>query len=538
MTKRLGSFLAVGLLGVVLLLAGLAWDAILHAADPTLAGREGVFTMSNPGHALLGAGVAAVVIGLLGAAATAMAMSGSRRLARPAVRHAFLASGLTLVVASAAITSWSATAGHEHLGAAHPAGHDQAGAPASDHAHAELAAAVGHDPAAGAAHGHEPATITAAPAAGHAHAAGATAADPDHGHSIAAAGSTPAHTHASAAPESGHADHPAEPGSPAPGAVGASAPVPAGEVTEVRYGPFALGPAGAGGDSELGNMVLPNVPKPCDDCFILAAEPDLIYADGSSANLDTGVMLHHAVFFNPSRIDTTCGDDEFFRNLGERFLASGNERTQRRFPPGFGYHLGTGPVNAVFHVMNHSSEPKTVFFRYKITWVPGSTEGIRPVTPVWLDMANCRTSEYSVPAGPSSSHWTWKSNITGRIIWTAGHVHDGGVRTTLTNATSGRHVCTAWAGYGTKPAYMGTIESMSTCAWDALGTVREGDTLDLESVYNASEAADDVMGIMVAYVWETPDLDGGTVPPPEATGQTPAPATSTPPAENPHPHHH
>ncbi|MGH9034216.1 MAG: hypothetical protein ACRD0O_00500 [Acidimicrobiia bacterium] len=78
---------------------------------------------------------------------------------------------------------------------------------------------------------------------------------------------------------------------------------------------------------------------------------------------------------------------------------------------------------------------------------------------------------------------------------------------------------------------------MSTCAWDGLGTVREGETLDLESVYNASEAADDVMGIMVAYVWETPEPEGGTPAPPEATGATPAPATSTPPAKNPHPHH-
>ena len=330
----------------------------------------------------------------------------------------------------------------------------------------------------------------------------------------------------------------AEAGSTAPRPAAASSPAPAGEVTEVRYGPFALGPAGAGGDLDFGNTVVPNVPKPCNDCFILAAEPDLIYPDGSSANLDTGLMLHHAVFFNPANRDTTCGDDEFFRNLGERFLASGNERTKRRFPPGFGYHLGSGPVNAVFHIMNHSSEPKTVYFRYRVTWLPGTTEGIRPVTPVWLDMANCRTSEYSVPAGPSSSHWTWKSTITGRIIWTAGHVHDGGIRTTLTNASTGRQVCTAWAGYGTKPAYMGTIESMSTCAWDALGTVREGETLDLESVYNAPEAADDVMGIMVAYVWQTPDVEGGTPAPPEARGDVPPPATSTPPAENPHPHHH
>jgi hypothetical protein len=537
MTKRLGFFLALGLFGVVLLLAGLAWDAMLHAADPTLAGREGVFTMSNPGHALLGAGVAAVVLGLLGAAATALSLSGSRRLARPVVRHAFLAGSLALVVASAAVTSWSATSGHDDLAATHADGHDRTGVAAPGHAHAELAASVSHDPTVAGEHGHGPASSAPEADPAHLHPAGTVTVDHGHG-ATAASPSGPGHDHDAAGAAADHAHLAAESGPATPGAVPAAAPLPAPEVTEVRYGPFALGPAGAGGDLDFGNVVMPNVPKPCDDCFILAAEPDLIYPDGASANLDTGVMLHHAVFFNPSRTDTTCGGDEFFKNLGERFLASGNERTKRRFPPGFGYHLGTGPVNAVFHVMNHSSEPKMVYFRYKVTWLPGTTEGIRPVTPVWLDMNNCWTSEYSVPAGPSSSHWTWKSTITGRIVWTAGHVHDGGVRTTLTNATSGSHVCTAWAGYGTKPAYMGTIESMSTCVWDSLGTVREGDTLDLESVYNASEAASDVMGIMVAYVWETPDLDGGTPPPPEATGQTPAPATSTPPAKNPHPHHH
>lgn len=309
------------------------------------------------------------------------------------------------------------------------------------------------------------------------------------------------------------------------------------EVAEVRYGPFGLAPAGAGGDLDHANVVLPNVEKPCEDCFILDAVPDLVYADGTSANLDTGVMLHHAVFFNPSRPDTTCGDDEFFSHLGERFLASGNERTHRHFPHGFGYHLGPGPVNAIFHIMNHSAESQTVYFQYRIRWLPASTPGIRPVTPVWLDVENCRTSEYEVPEGPSSTHWTWQSNVTGRIVWAAGHVHDGGIRTTLTNASTGQHLCTAWAGYGTDPAYMGHIESMSTCAWDSLGTVREGETLDLEAVYDAPERDPAAMGIMVAFVWETPDLDGGTVPSPEETGRTAPPPTSTPP-DNPHPHHH
>src|SRR6266508_2042814 len=51
--RRTAAFLSAGLLGVVALLAGLAIDSYLHAKDPTLAHREGLFTLSNPGHVLL-----------------------------------------------------------------------------------------------------------------------------------------------------------------------------------------------------------------------------------------------------------------------------------------------------------------------------------------------------------------------------------------------------------------------------------------------------------------------------------------------------
>ncbi|MCA1847113.1 MAG: hypothetical protein LC792_28765, partial [Actinobacteria bacterium] len=265
--------------------------------------------------------------------------------------------------------------------------------------------------------------------------------------------------------------------------------------------------------------------KPCEDCFITRAEPDLVYEDGTTANLDTGLMLHHAVLFNTGRPDTTCGKDTFFGRLGERYMASGNERTVKRMPDGYGYHLGRDPVTGVFHIMNHSDETKTVYVTFKVNWLPGSTPGVRPVTPVWLDVNNCRTSEYAVPAGPSSTHWTWPSTITGRIVSTGGHVHTGGVRISLSNQATGERVCTSWAGYGTKPAYMGTIESMSFCSWDALGIVKAGDTLDIESVYDAAEPIPDAMGIMVLLVWQTDDLAPGTPAPAEANGAA-APASA------------
>ncbi|HEV3503683.1 MAG TPA: hypothetical protein VG637_00170, partial [Actinomycetes bacterium] len=61
--SRLLRMVLVGAGGLVLLVAGLAWDAVLHARDPGLAAEEGVFALSNPGHLLAGIGIALVAVG-------------------------------------------------------------------------------------------------------------------------------------------------------------------------------------------------------------------------------------------------------------------------------------------------------------------------------------------------------------------------------------------------------------------------------------------------------------------------------------------
>ncbi len=139
----------------------------------------------------------------------------------------------------------------------------------------------------------------------------------------------------------------------------------------MRYGPFALPPAGAGGDADHANVALPSLPKPCTNCFIQAFEPDLVYADGASANLDTGLMLHHAVLFEAGRQDPTCGPEQPFPGkLGLRFFASGNERTGGAFPAGFGYYVDRGNWSGIFHVMNHNADARTVWFSLKVRWSP------------------------------------------------------------------------------------------------------------------------------------------------------------------------
>jgi hypothetical protein len=100
--RRTAAFLSAGLLGVLALLGGLALDSYLHARDPSLAHREGLFTLSNPGHVLLGIGIALVVVGVVGAAYTSLPYG-------VWVRRGLLAGALVLVVVSGDIAGWAAS---------------------------------------------------------------------------------------------------------------------------------------------------------------------------------------------------------------------------------------------------------------------------------------------------------------------------------------------------------------------------------------------------------------------------------------------
>lgn len=300
----------------------------------------------------------------------------------------------------------------------------------------------------------------------------------------------------------------------------ASGSAPEAQTADVQYGPIVV-PAAVGEQPGQFAAVVPAMPMPCTNCFLTGAEVDLVFEDGRSANLDNGVMLHHIVVFNSGRPDATCAPDTPIGSLGERFFAAGNERTAGHFPPGFGYHYGTDRVAAAVEIMNHTPSPQMVFVKTKVTYVPDSTSGMKPVRPVWLDEENCGDSTYAVPAGPSNRVWRWTSTLTGRVLLAGGHVHNGGIKIVLANETTAQHLCTSYAGYGTNPAFAGNLESMTTCTWDRLGTVRAGEVLSIDTYYDPPEAQSDVMGIVLAYVYETDDLAGGT--PPPAGVQAPAP---------------
>jgi hypothetical protein len=265
----------------------------------------------------------------------------------------------------------------------------------------------------------------------------------------------------------------------------------------VTYGPFSVDPSMGSGPGHGGlNTSRTNIEKPCEDCSIVAMSADLTEADGRRANFDTQSMLHHVVLFNQSAEDATC------TGWPERFFASGNERTPFLLPRGFGYDVNAGDHwRLITHLMNMSDETKDLYIKVNFAYVDGTSD-LQAVKPFWLDINNCGNSEYETPAGQHTEDrdFTVTPEMAGRVVAIGGHLHDHGTHIMATDTTSGQELCDAVAGFDNDPSYMGHIDTVGGCLGRSIGTLNAGDDLRLSSSYDAPEALDNVMGIMVGYV--------------------------------------
>jgi hypothetical protein len=267
----------------------------------------------------------------------------------------------------------------------------------------------------------------------------------------------------------------------------------------VRYGPFTL-PAGTAAEpGMIHNQWRLGVERPCLACYITSFTPDLVYSNGTRATMDAGAMLHHAVLMSLFRPDATCAGT-VLGLAGERFFGSGDERTAIAFPSGYGYRVRWYDAwNLLVDLMNHAAESQTVYVQMTYTYRP-IWDAVKPLRPVWLDIDQCGDSEYSIPAGFSDTHWDWNVNVPGDVVAAIGHVHGHGIAVEATNESQGgKSICKSTATLD--PMDVHRVLSMSTCVGDPLlATIHQGETVRLHSMYDSSHPADDVMGIVLAYV--------------------------------------
>jgi len=294
-----------------------------------------------------------------------------------------------------------------------------------------------------------------------------------------------------------------------------------------KVGPFTIQP----GQNNIENRGA-KVQQPPVDGWIVGIRPNLVYANGKTPGVDV-IHLHHAVWLNLSAPDATAP------GLPQRFFAVGEEKTNLKFPPGYGYAYHTTD-HWLLDYMIHNLTPNRaqVWVTYDIDFIPATSpaaKGIVAVHPIWMDVQNGegypvfnvpkgggQNGNYTYPddatdpylGGPAKNVWTVDQN--GVLISTAGHVHPGGLHTDLwlqrdgavvptdlrkPGTTDTVHLFTSVAHYYEPAGPVSWDMSMSATPENWRVQVHAGDKLEITATYTSkNESWYEAMGIMVVWM--------------------------------------
>ncbi|NHZ71348.1 MAG: hypothetical protein GWP18_06865, partial [Proteobacteria bacterium] len=112
-TRPIHEWVTVSLFGFLLVALGLAIDFVLHANNSRLAADEGLFTITNPGHWLLGIGLITTAVGLARATAL-MASTDGDRSGILRIGQVSLVLGIVALGATAVYIAIGPGIGHSH----------------------------------------------------------------------------------------------------------------------------------------------------------------------------------------------------------------------------------------------------------------------------------------------------------------------------------------------------------------------------------------------------------------------------------------
>ncbi|TID20324.1 hypothetical protein E2P81_ATG07626 [Venturia nashicola] len=217
---------------------------------------------------------------------------------------------------------------------------------------------------------------------------------------------------------------------------------------KIRYGPYTVpAPMVAGGEGMVWNSPNPSIEKPCTGkCTIVGMNAGLEFGDGTDANTDQKMWLHHMVLFNigSNAWDATCTVFGLPHMIvgslpatSERIFSSGNERTMIPFnhpetkKKTAGYPIfPSDRFGLIADLMNMNPQSKQVWMTMYYDFVEDHPAGWDEVKPVWFDVAQCGTSE--VGGGQAGANFkiasgSWTASFDGEVMGVGGHIHDGGI---------------------------------------------------------------------------------------------------------------
>jgi plastocyanin len=260
--------------------------------------------------------------------------------------------------------------------------------------------------------------------------------------------------------------------------------------------------------------------------YITRFDPELIYTNGTVPRVDI-LHLHHAVW-------VVNGQPQF---------AVGEEKTIVQTPRGFGWR--TEPTDHwLLNDMLHDlvGQPAHVFIVWRIDFLPDTAPAaatMHTVTTQWMSVAGPqprvgvsspiypvynalkgmgKNGKYTFPdQAPNkdrqliSPTQTWTPDHAETLIETAGHLHPGGLYTTLKDRRGSQTntLFTSRAHYYEPAGEVSWDVAMGGTTPDWRVKVKPGDHLSVHSTYDTSQASwYEVMGIMPVAVYDGTDVGG------------------------------
>src|SRR3954454_13407814 len=234
---------------------------------------------------------------------------------------------------------------------------------------------------------------------------------------------------------------------------------------------------------------------PSEPGYITSFKPNLTYLDGTVPGVDV-VHMHHAVWL----VD------------GAPEMAMGEEKTIINLPQAFGGRYEPSQKWMMVHMVHDLlPNPTDVYITYDMTFVPDTAPAaadIKAVHTLWMDVAGFKAypvfdarsayghkGRYTFPdqaraararadIGPSHQYVV-PHDMT--LVFTAGHVHPGGLWTDLTDTRNGRTVRL----FRSRAHY---YEPAGAVSWDVSMTatppnwrvaIKKGDVLSVSGTYDS-----------------------------------------------------
>ncbi|TID22335.1 hypothetical protein E2P81_ATG11437 [Venturia nashicola] len=185
--------------------------------------------------------------------------------------------------------------------------------------------------------------------------------------------------------------------------------------------------------------------SPCGvgGCYVTAMEATIRYPDGKEANVDTQAWLHHIAMFGSG-------------TGGGSIWACGNERPTLRLNAQDKYGIDW-PLTYMMMVdlMTEVTTPKTLTLEVTYEIAPKLASGYKAATMYWLSLGPDRAAK----DGKYSFDTQALRVTSGKLLYSIGHMHDGGTDMQLFVESSmvgrsGKMVCKSVMHYG-EPAAAG-----------------------------------------------------------------------------------